>query len=200
MKICKQIEKFIPLYSSGDLEPADKMKVESHLAECPACRAYLREIQSLQKLLLPEEVVIDSHYSAQLVVNLQNSIQHRARRRRKLYYLVPAFSSLAVIAILTFNLISSNSLSRQYAENSTAVDLYVDLTHSGFFTETPEIVFDQLDESANKAIAEEIQQHLREDLISDDIAVPVDNYIVATAHLSDQDFRSLLKTVEEFTL
>lgn len=200
MKICKQIEDWIPLYHSGDLEPAEKLRVETHLAECPACREFSLEMQNLQNILKPEAIFIDPNYGAELVVNIQNRLQSQKRRRKLFYYLVPSFGAAAIMLVLGLNITGNHSLSRQWAKNSAVVDLYVEMTHSGYFSETPEIVFDQLNVSENEQVADEIQQNLREEIIAVDSPAPVDNYVVATAHLSDQDFESFLKEVENFTL
>jgi len=200
MKICKQIEDWIPLYNSGDLEPAEKLQVETHLAECPVCREFNREMQSLQNILKPDAISIAPNYGAALVVNIQNRLQSQKRRRKLMYYLVPSLGAAVILVVLGLNITGNHSLSRQWAKNGAVVDLYVEMTHSGYFSETPEIVFDQINASENEQTADEIQQNLREEIIAVDSPAPVDNYVVATAHLNDQDFESLLKKVENFTL
>jgi len=200
MKTCLQIEDLIPLYNSGDLNNAGKLQVEKHLAECAACRQFNLEMQNLQKVLQAEAVSVDPNYGAELVVKIQNRLQKHKRQRKFMYYAVPALTALVVIVVLGFNLVGNNTLSRQWAKNSSAVDLYVDLTHSGYFSEEPENVFDQLSTSENQQISNEIQQSLRQEIITTNSPVPVDNYVIATAHLDDQDFELFLKKVEEFTL
>ncbi|MFH1214481.1 MAG: zf-HC2 domain-containing protein [Candidatus Neomarinimicrobiota bacterium] len=200
MPICKQIEDLIPLYNSGDLDTAEKLQVENHLAECSECRELRREMQNMQNILRPGEITIDPNYGAELVVNIQNRFQNRRRHRKLMYYLIPAFSSLVIMVVLGFNIIGNNSLSKQWTKNSTIVDLYADLVHSGYFSEEPEIVFDQLNTGENEQISDEIQQNLRQEIIAASSPTPVDNYVVATAHLNDQDFESFLKKVEDFTL
>lgn len=43
--------KLLAAYSGGDLEPAEKSRVEGHLAECSACRAELADLQISLRLI-----------------------------------------------------------------------------------------------------------------------------------------------------
>jgi anti-sigma factor RsiW len=45
------IQRRLPAYCGGDLEPAEQQLVERHLAECPACRAELAEQQTTLRLI-----------------------------------------------------------------------------------------------------------------------------------------------------
>jgi hypothetical protein len=46
-----EIQRRLPAYSGGDLEPAEHHLVERHLADCPACRAELADIQTALGLI-----------------------------------------------------------------------------------------------------------------------------------------------------
>ena len=38
---CRQIVDFVDAYRTGALAPAERLRFEGHLAECPECRDYL---------------------------------------------------------------------------------------------------------------------------------------------------------------
>jgi len=200
MRICKRFENLMPLYFSNGLSASERKLVANHLAECPACLQYSHGIQNLLNDLKPGAISVDPNYGAELVVNIQNRLQKKRRQQKLMYYLVPAFSSIILMIIVGLNLLSRNSLSSQWLKNSTSVDLYVDLTHSGYFAETPEIAFDQINTSENDQITEELWQRIRTEMIENSGPVPVDDYIEATTHLTDQEFDSFLREIENYTL
>jgi putative zinc finger protein len=54
---CKDITLSLGVYVLGALDPADRAVVETHLADCPLCRAELAELEGLPALL--ERVTLD---------------------------------------------------------------------------------------------------------------------------------------------
>ncbi|MDD5540875.1 MAG: zf-HC2 domain-containing protein [Candidatus Marinimicrobia bacterium] len=200
MKICKQIEDLIPLYYSGDLNANERKLVENHLDGCPTCLKFSRSTRTLLNDLKPVDIPIDKNYGAELVVNIQNRLQRNRRQRKLMYYLVPAFSSIVLMIIVGLNVFSHNSLSRQWLNNNTMVELYSDLTHSGFFSEMSEVAFEQINTNENDRIASELSHKIGAEIIETSGSAPVDDYIVATAHLTDREFESFLKEIENFTL
>jgi hypothetical protein len=47
----EEIQRRLPAYSGGDLEPAEHQLVEQHLADCPACRAELADLLTALDLI-----------------------------------------------------------------------------------------------------------------------------------------------------
>jgi len=46
-----EIQRRLPAYCGGDLEPAERQLVEQHLSGCPACRAELTDLQTALRLI-----------------------------------------------------------------------------------------------------------------------------------------------------
>jgi hypothetical protein len=51
MKNHDEIWKLLPAYCGGELDPAERMRVEEHLASCPACSAALVDLETTLRLL-----------------------------------------------------------------------------------------------------------------------------------------------------
>jgi hypothetical protein len=51
MKNHDDIRKLLPAYCSGDLEPAERMRVEEHLNSCPECSAALADLETTLRLI-----------------------------------------------------------------------------------------------------------------------------------------------------
>jgi len=53
---CKKIKKLLPLYLDNTLTSGEKQMVERHLKGCPTCRARLKPLYSIVKMIkyLPE--------------------------------------------------------------------------------------------------------------------------------------------------
>ena len=45
------IQRLLPAYCDGDLEPTERKLVEQHLAACPSCRAELANLQTALRLI-----------------------------------------------------------------------------------------------------------------------------------------------------
>ena len=54
--ICNALEELLDLYLDGELSEDDRTRVEAHLAECPACRAYVDDGLALHAALAGDEV------------------------------------------------------------------------------------------------------------------------------------------------
>ena len=48
MSDCKAYEPLLSALLDGELEGPERRAVEAHLAECPACRAYLEDLKEIQ--------------------------------------------------------------------------------------------------------------------------------------------------------
>lgn len=51
MKRHEEIRKLLSAYSGGDLDPAERLRVEKHCAECAACRAELADLHSVLRMI-----------------------------------------------------------------------------------------------------------------------------------------------------
>jgi hypothetical protein len=84
---CDRIQEQLPLMAYGDLADAERAAVESHLAQCPACRGALAELDEVRRLLDAPAPV-----RASPIV-----VPSAARRRSARLWQVAAVVSLAVM-------------------------------------------------------------------------------------------------------
>jgi anti-sigma factor RsiW len=56
MLSCKQITELVTAYAEGQLRFMDRLRFRLHIGMCPACKAYVRQLQATAKALgkLPE--------------------------------------------------------------------------------------------------------------------------------------------------
>lgn len=56
MLTCKQIAELVTAFAEGELTFTDRVRFRMHIALCPNCRAYVRQMQATAKALgkLPE--------------------------------------------------------------------------------------------------------------------------------------------------
>ncbi|HOO14361.1 MAG TPA: zf-HC2 domain-containing protein [Candidatus Marinimicrobia bacterium] len=200
MKICKQIKDYLPLFFTGDLDESAKRLVENHLKDCPACRKFSYEIQHLIDDLQPDPVNIEPNYGAELVVKIQNRLHNERRPKKLKYYLVPVLGSIIIFIIIGFNLMRNQSISSQWLSNDNIIDLYMNWTHSGYFSEMPEDVFDFVNFNENELITSELRQKISSVVLSTNSNLLIDDYIESTAFLTDQDFESVLEEIEKSIL
>ncbi|HPC36646.1 MAG TPA: zf-HC2 domain-containing protein [Candidatus Marinimicrobia bacterium] len=196
MKICKQIENLLPLYYTGDLDESDKRLVENHLEDCPTCRQFSHEIQYLLNDLQPDPVNIDPNYGAELVVKIQNRLHNEWRPRKLRSYLVPVLASILIFIIIGFNLVRNPSGSSQWLSNDNIIDFYMDLTHSGYFSEMPDDAFDFLNLNENDLITNETRHKISTVVLATNNNLLIDDYVESIAYLTDQDFELVLKEIE----
>jgi anti-sigma factor RsiW len=51
MLSCRQITELVTDYAEGRLSPADAERFEGHIAECPHCLEYVRQMQRTTELI-----------------------------------------------------------------------------------------------------------------------------------------------------
>jgi len=56
---CKQVVEMVTHYLEGALSPAERVRFDAHLVDCPFCRIYLEQMQETIGALghLPEESI-----------------------------------------------------------------------------------------------------------------------------------------------
>ncbi len=94
MKEC--LQEWIGLYYDGELPDERRRQVESHLLECPTCRAELAALEQLSRLLqadpAPAARTSPERFAAQVRLRLPGRAQAqrlRAQWLRRLWWLIP---------------------------------------------------------------------------------------------------------------
>jgi hypothetical protein len=80
---CDEIVRQIPLYCYGEVSSEIEERVESHLAECPACSAELARHRAFLELLDNREEPFDASLLTSCRVNLRNALSEDPKPRRQ---------------------------------------------------------------------------------------------------------------------
>jgi len=66
---CQELVELVTAYLDGALSPADHDRFERHLAECPGCVEYLRQMRVTVRLTgsQPREEILPAHLRAELL-------------------------------------------------------------------------------------------------------------------------------------
>ena len=73
------IRKQLSAYCGGDLEPAERMRVEEHLAECASCQAELADLQTALRLI---RTTPESEPPAWLATRIMARVREQQREKR----------------------------------------------------------------------------------------------------------------------
>ena len=198
MKVCNDISSRLPLFASGDLEPAETERIEQHLASCEACRAELQELREIEALIAADSVEVAPHYGSSLVVNIQERLEReRRQKRQKALWLIPAFASIALLLVLTLTIFrSSQNGQSDFLSNLSQTALYAELTHGGFFDDT----FYRTDENGQLLEIEteqrEWNRHAAAYILNESFDTKLDDYVMATAAMDDDEFEQLLEQIK----
>ncbi len=82
MNACREIEVLVSLRATGALEPEEALRVEAHLAECPACRAEAEaEARVLELAKLPPPGAAEERAMRDLTGRTLEALRRSERRR-----------------------------------------------------------------------------------------------------------------------
>jgi len=199
MNLCDKINELIPLFITNDLNSDEYSMVNKHLEQCRTCKKNLEELSRINRAIAGEKIEINPMYGANLVVNINNAVP-KSKKRKPLVWAVPALSALAIFLVVIFvNIFDSASLTDSFLSDNEDTMLFAQLTNSGFFNNYT------LDETnGNTDYFDEISLELNSDVAQYLLATednPLsDDYVVATANLSDEKFDLLLQDIEEYQL
>lgn len=102
---CESLTKYILLESSGELSPADRARLDAHVAGCPACESYRSALMHLQEeVRADDEAVPASRVSVTSLLVEARRREERETAVRRTWFgfgIRPAFAFSAA-AILAF--------------------------------------------------------------------------------------------------
>ncbi len=96
MNPCNEIHKKLILYIEDELSAQEKYRVENHLSHCTNCQQELAALRKVMAALPIEKPVIPENYGNELIVSINEELESRKSRNRKL---IPALSMIAVAVV-----------------------------------------------------------------------------------------------------
>ena len=94
---CEEIHHFIDAYLDGELDSAQQMEVEQHLADCPSFRSLLEERQAFRAFFVA--AVSDYKAPPQLEAKVLAAVRQVPTRRRVSLWQQPWIYATAVVAL-----------------------------------------------------------------------------------------------------
>lgn len=142
---CKKIKRLVSLYIDGELNPVKQKKMFEHLETCEDCQKEKKDLEILNRLLLPPEPI---QPSPQFLYKVKQKI-HSAREVGSyapawLNYLKPALAGMACVLIFLLFFLVGNSLGTKLVEENVPV------------TTEKNLVMDTLDKTMNITIFDDI--------------------------------------------
>jgi len=118
---CSKFETDIALYAGGDLPDGRTARIESHLAECPDCRALAEELRTGQALLseLRDEPLEDAMLS-QVHHRVLVEVGATTRQPSRLYWKLALAAALLLAAVLVWPRHRSGAAPRAAAASHAA--------------------------------------------------------------------------------
>jgi len=196
MKVCKDYEDLLPLYTSGDLSPIDDKNVSVHLKECKKCRDYQLSLAAITAVMEQDNVKISPSYGAELVVALNTRLDRRSAWQKRLLWTIPAFATaMAVVVITIISLIKNEPANNQWIVDLNQEYNYLDFTNTGYFGEIlvddNNIPNGDVDLSTDGLYRDAVCQIVENPQISE-----IDSYLLATGNLDDEDFEKVMEQLK----
>lgn len=98
----REMQRRLAAYCGGDLEPTERQQLEQHLADCPACRAELADLQTTVRLLRSTpEVEPPPWLTGRIMAHLTEQQRAKSSWLQRLFFPLHIKLPLEVIALLT---------------------------------------------------------------------------------------------------
>lgn len=122
---CDRVDKLLPFFQDGTLEPGIARDVGDHLAGCVQCREKFRKIEDMIHLARTGLEEREFPFRAGYVNAVQNKIRKRKRERTLISWAVPAAAAIFLTVSVTtsvflFHDTGFSHLARQAGHNSAA--------------------------------------------------------------------------------
>ncbi|HUU00166.1 MAG TPA: zf-HC2 domain-containing protein [Myxococcota bacterium] len=108
---CREVDKFLQVYIDGELDEADRRRLQEHLYDCKSCRAaadYERRFKQAVKVRWPRSAAPDS-LKERVVEGMAQTPRRHTMRRRLVFSSVPAAVALALVITFTWTVTSGFS-------------------------------------------------------------------------------------------
>jgi hypothetical protein len=196
MKACRKIKDLLPLYISNDVTEDECRIVTAHLDECYDCRVYQLALAAINRAIKPDKVEIPASYGAELVVALQERINRRIARQKRLLWAIPAFTSLAVILLIaSITLLKPRATSNKWLSGLLQEHAYLNLAEVGYFGEI--LVDNELCGNGNLTLStNELYHDAVNWIFNNPQNSDIDSYILATTNLSDEDYSQVINQIK----
>ncbi len=190
MQPCENIENLLPLFLSGDLNRDEQLEVKEHLQNCEKCRQYQSSLKAIITTMEKDTLAVPTTYGAELVVKLNKRLDRRKARQRWLTWTIPAFTTtLAVLLMIGISLLKPESAIQQWIVQFDQEHSYLNLLDSGYFGE---ILLDDNSASETGLSVSEIYQNAVYRIVESHEIPEMDSYLMATANLSDGEFKQVI--------
>ena len=197
MKYCEDFAALLDLYVDGELSPDDMARVQAHLNECPACRAYADDALAIRAAFPDvEDTPVPDGFTESVMARIQAEAVHRATaQKQKSRPWLKALASLAAccaIVLLAAPMFSGG------AKTETPAAAAITAADTAAPTERAMGFAYQAEEAPAVECAEEPREELAADKVFDDAQDPgIAAAGKTTAYCSEADTGSWLTLTAE---
>ena len=128
MKYCEECAALLDLYVDAELTAEETLRVESHLAECPACRAYVDDALAIHAAFADmESVEVPAGFAETVCAAIRAEATPRKAKRKAVHWsrvLAPLAACCAIVILLRYGPVSgkggSNDAMMMKSTNTSA--------------------------------------------------------------------------------
>ena len=102
MRYCKEYAALLDLYVDGELETADMVRVQSHVDQCPACRAYVDDALAIRAAFPDvEDTVVPASFADDVMARIQaDTVSKKKKKAPWAKALLPLAACCAIVILL----------------------------------------------------------------------------------------------------
>ena len=98
MKSCERYELLASLVLDGEAAAEEQAELAAHLKTCPACRAYMEDIQRIHKVFVQEEIAAPEGFAVRVMDRVRETEQDRPVEKTKKMAAFPRWRRWAALA------------------------------------------------------------------------------------------------------
>lgn len=201
MKHCEVYSDLIPLHITGDLSRKDRVKVRKHLPECESCRQAEYELSRIHSAIRTDKIEIHPAYGGELVVKINNRMEKHRKFIRRLLWGIPAIVTTVILVVLAVSIFRNEAPSSDSFQAEFEDTYFIhDLTNSGYFGEISPVLNDSLGTEDLEDSVKDLFTDIVLYVLNKESAPSVDEYLLATSSLDDEEFDVFFEDMKKIGL
>lgn len=161
MKYCEDFAALLDLYVDGELSPGEMVRVQAHLDECPACRAYVDDALAIRAAFPSvEDTQVPDGFAEGVMAAIRAQAAPRKKSRPWLKAALPLAACLALVVLVRSGPLRQQKFEAAADAASVTAETATEVPEAAAEEEAPAELESQVRASAEDSAAPQIEAYM----------------------------------------